>query len=63
MLRVASSRSFMPPPVVYNGYLSQRTIQTAIGDVEIKVYKVRQGEGDRSATGICFKSYRCYSLI
>lgn len=38
--------------VVRNGYLPERTIQTGIGDVEIKVPKVR----DRSSSGICFNS-------
>jgi len=38
--------------VVRNGYLPERTIQTGIGDVEIKVPKVR----DRSGSGICFNS-------
>ena len=34
--------------VVRNGYLPERTIQTGVGDVEIKVPKVR----DRSGCGI-----------
>lgn len=38
--------------VVRNGYLPERTIQTGIGDVEIKVPKVR----DRSGSGIKFGS-------
>ncbi|BBT67280.1 IS256 family transposase [Aeromonas caviae] len=38
--------------VVRNGYLPQRTIQTGIGDVEIKVPKVR----DRRGSGINFTS-------
>ncbi len=38
--------------IVRNGYLPERTIQTGIGDVEIKVPKVR----DRSGSGICFNS-------
>ena len=38
--------------VVRNGYLPERTIQTGIGDVEIKVPKVR----DRSGSGIKFSS-------
>jgi len=38
--------------VVRNGYLPERTIQTGIGDVEIKVPKVR----DRSGAGINFTS-------
>ncbi|MGL4826616.1 MAG: IS256 family transposase, partial [Vibrionaceae bacterium] len=38
--------------VVRNGFLPQRTIQTGIGDVEIKVPKVR----DRSGSGVCFNS-------
>ncbi len=38
--------------VVRNGYLPERTIQTGIGDVEIKVPKVR----DRSGSGIKFNS-------
>ncbi|MGL4735262.1 MAG: transposase, partial [Enterovibrio sp.] len=38
--------------VVRNGFLPERTIQTGIGDVEIKVPKVR----DRSGSGIHFNS-------
>ena len=38
--------------VVRNGYLPERTIQTGIGDVDIKVPKVR----DRSGSGIHFTS-------
>lgn len=38
--------------VVRNGFLPERTIQTGIGDVEIKVPKVR----DRSGSGVCFNS-------
>lgn len=38
--------------VVRNGYLPERTIQTGIGDVVVKVPKVR----DRSGSGICFNS-------
>lgn len=38
--------------VVRNGYLPSRTIQTGIGDVSIKVPKVR----DRSGKGIKFNS-------
>src|SRR5690606_10206503 len=38
--------------VVRNGYLPERTIQTGIGDVIIKVPKVR----DRSGSGIQFNS-------
>ena len=38
--------------VVRNGYLPERTIQTGIGDVSIKVPKVR----DRSGLGIQFNS-------
>ena len=38
--------------VVRNGYLPERTIQTGIGDVEVKVPKVR----DRSGSGVCFNS-------
>ena len=38
--------------VVRNGYLPERTIQTGLGDIEIKVPKVR----DRSGTGIKFNS-------
>jgi transposase-like protein len=38
--------------VVRNGYLPARTIQTGIGDVEVKVPKVR----DRSGSGIRFNS-------
>ena len=39
--------------VVRNGYLPERTIQTGIGDVTIKVPKVR----DRSGSGIQFNSH------
>lgn len=39
--------------VVRNGYLPERTIQTGIGDVPIKVPKVR----DRSGSGIQFNSH------
>jgi len=38
--------------VVRNGYLPERTIQTGIGDIEVKVPKVR----DRSGSGIKFNS-------
>ena len=38
--------------VVRNGYLPERTVQTGIGDVEIKVPKVR----DRSGSGVRFTS-------
>ena len=38
--------------LVRNGYLPERTIQTGIGDVEVKVPKVR----DRSGSGIRFTS-------
>jgi len=38
--------------LVRNGYLPERTIQTGIGDVEVKIPKVR----DRSNSGICFNS-------
>jgi transposase-like protein len=38
--------------VVRNGYLPERTVQTGIGDVEVKVPKVR----DRSGSGIKFSS-------
>jgi putative transposase len=38
--------------VVRNGYLPERTIQTGIGDVSIKIPKVR----DRSGSGIQFNS-------
>lgn len=38
--------------VVRNGYLPVRTVQTGIGDVEVKVPKVR----DRSGSGIYFNS-------
>jgi transposase-like protein len=38
--------------VVRNGYLPERTIQTGIGEVEIKIPKVR----DRSGSGIKFNS-------
>lgn len=40
------------PAVVRNGYLPKRTIQTGLGDVDIRVPKVR----DRSKTGIKFNS-------
>ena len=38
--------------VVRNGYLPERTVQTGIGDVEVKVLKVR----DRSGSGFRFNS-------
>jgi transposase-like protein len=38
--------------VVRNGYLPERTVQTGIGDVEIKVPRVR----DRSGDGVTFSS-------
>ena len=38
--------------VVRNGYLPERTIQTGLGDVKVKVPKVR----DRSGSGIRFTS-------
>ena len=38
--------------VVRNGYLPDRTVQTGVGDVEIKVPKIR----DRSETGVKFNS-------
>ena len=38
--------------VVRNGYLPERTVQTGLGDVEVKVPKVR----DRSGSGIRFNS-------
>ena len=38
--------------IVRNGYLPERTIQTGVGDMEIKVPKVR----DRSKQGIKFNS-------
>ncbi len=38
--------------VVRNGYLPKRTVQTGIGDVDIKVPKVR----DRRSKGACFNS-------
>jgi putative transposase len=38
--------------VVRNGYLPERTVQTGLGDVEVKVPKVR----DRSGSGIGFNS-------
>ena len=38
--------------VVHNGYLPERTVQTGIGDVEIKVPKVK----DRSGSGVCFNN-------
>jgi len=40
------------PAIVRNGYLPERTIQTGIGDVAVKVPKVR----DRSGSGIHFNS-------
>ncbi|MGP1924854.1 MAG: hypothetical protein ACTS73_08440 [Arsenophonus sp. NEOnobi-MAG3] len=48
MLNAAISRGIHA--VICNDYLSHRTIQTAIGDVEIKVLKVK----DFSDNGICF---------
>ena len=44
--------------VVRNGYLPERTVQTSLGDVEVKVPKVR----DRSGSGICFNSTLYYTL-
>lgn len=41
------------PAIVRNGYLPERTIQTGIGDVTVKVHKVR----DRSGSGIHFQSH------
>lgn len=38
--------------VVRNGYLPERTVQTGIGDVDVRVPKVR----DRSGGGACFRS-------
>jgi len=38
--------------VVRNGYLPKRSVQTGIGDVDIKIPKVR----DRRGTGACFHS-------
>ena len=38
--------------LVRNGYLPERTIQTGVGDVAVKIPKVR----DRSKSGICFNS-------
>lgn len=38
--------------VVRNGYLPQRTVQTGIGEVQVRVPKVR----DRSGGGVCFRS-------
>ena len=38
--------------LVRNGYLPERTVQTGIGDVQVKVPKVR----DRSGDGVCFNS-------
>ena len=40
------------PAVVRNGYLPERTVQTGIGDVGVRVPKVR----DRSGGGACFRS-------
>jgi transposase-like protein len=38
--------------VVRNGYLPERTIQTGLGDIDVKVPKVR----DRSGSGLKFNS-------
>ena len=38
--------------VVRNGYLPERTVQTGLGDIDVKVPKVR----DRSGSGIKFNS-------
>lgn len=38
--------------VVRNGYLPQRTIQTGVGDVEVKIPKVK----DRKGEGVKFNS-------
>ena len=40
--------------VVRNGYLPERTLQTGLGDVPVKVPKVR----DRSGQGVKFNSQR-----
>jgi transposase-like protein len=40
------------PVVVRNGYLPERAIQTGLGDIDIKVPKVR----DRSGSGVKFNS-------
>lgn len=40
------------PGVVRNGYLPERTIQTGLGDIEVKIPKVR----DRTGQGIKFNS-------
>ncbi|MGP1924909.1 MAG: hypothetical protein ACTS73_08755 [Arsenophonus sp. NEOnobi-MAG3] len=45
-----------PCSVIRNGYLVQRTIQTDIGDIQIKVLKVT---GIASGNRIYFKA-RCY---
>jgi len=39
------------PAVVRNGYLPERGVQTGLGNIEVKVPKVR----DRSGSGIKFK--------
>ncbi|SDI13535.1 transposase [Nitrosomonas sp. Nm132] len=45
------------PRVVRNGYLPERSIQTGLGDIEVKVPKVR----DRSNSGIKFNSSLTWS--
>ena len=40
------------PAVVRNGYLPERTIQTGLGDIPVKVPKTR----DRTASGLKFNS-------
>ena len=39
--------------VVRNGYLPERTVQTGIGDVEIKVPRVRDRSGDGVTAARC----------
>lgn len=46
------ARELIAQAVVRNGYLPERTVQTGIGNVDIKVPKVR----DRSGSGVRFNS-------
>lgn len=46
-------------PVVRNGYLPARQIQTGIGEVEVQVPKVR----DRSSSGIYFNSTSAFTPV
>ncbi|MGP1923877.1 MAG: hypothetical protein ACTS73_02730 [Arsenophonus sp. NEOnobi-MAG3] len=47
--------------IIRNSYLLQRTIQTGIGNVEIKLPKVKQGRLQRQRKYV--SRARCYCLI